>query len=112
MLTTSAHQNRSPERDGPPKQKKGEVFGRLLDDATARHLLVVEPLFMPMRQLKHFVAVGVRVHGHEVDVAFDVDGTRFGGAPGLAVWLDGRLAARTKTLRRLEVAVSSSSQVL
>ena len=74
-----------------------------LDAASTTATLVVEPLFEPSRQIDHFTVAGVRVHGHEVDVAFDTDGRRNGGPPGLAVWVDGKLAAHADGLRRLEV---------
>ena len=78
-----------------------------LDDAAVASTLVIEPLFSPT-QIGHFAAVGVRVHGRDVDVAFDIDGTHYGGSPGLAVWLDGQLAAHMKTLGRLEVPLGNS----
>ena len=67
--------------------------------------LLIEPLFAPARQLTWFAAVGVRVRGREVDVLYDADGARYGGAAGLAVWVDGRLAAHAPTPQRLAVAV-------
>ena len=74
----------------------------LNDSAKAR--LVVEPLFVSGEQLTWFAASNVRVRGHDVDVAFDADGTRY-GKTGLAVWIDEELAAHSAELRRLEVGI-------
>lgn len=74
--------------------------------------LVVQPLF-GAGQLGWFAASGILVHGHEVEVEF-LDASRAysrtrnsmvstRGRPGLAVWVDGALAACAETLQRLEV---------
>ena len=73
------------------------------DGAPSQATLIVEPLFVPGEQLSSFAAGGLRIRGQEVEVAFDVDGTRYGGSAGLAVWLDGRLAAHSPKLSRLAV---------
>ena len=66
--------------------------------------LVVEPL-VGAGQLEWFCASSVLVHGREVAVAFDPEGTRCGGegAAGLALWLDGQLVRHAPALARLSV---------
>lgn len=64
--------------------------------------LSVEPLFLP-EQLSYFAAAGVRLRDKAVEVLYDRDGSHYGGAPGLAVWLDGELVARSPRLERLAV---------
>ena len=55
----------------------------------------------------YFALEGVRYHGHDIDIAWDRDGTRYGRGAGLAVWVDGTEVARMPTLQRLRVALPS-----
>lgn len=57
----------------------------------------------PVRAPAWFHAAHVRVHGREVSVQYDADGTHFGGGTGIAVWLDGKLAASAATLEPLQI---------
>ena len=79
-----------------------------LDDAaditSAR--LVVQPLFAA-DQFAYVAATRVLVRGRDVAVAWDRDGSRYGGRAGLSVWVDGRAAAHSPEPRRLEVPLRS-----
>ena len=68
----------------------------------SRPTLVVHPLF-EASQLSYLRASRVRVRGRDVEVTWDVDGTRYKGPVGLAVWVDGRLRAHSHQLLRLTV---------
>lgn len=93
-------------------------------EASAEALLVVEPLLAespcddaappPAAEgiICYFVASAVRVRGHEVAVTFDAQGARRYGVRGLAVWLDGRMVAHARKLRRLVVPLSTGSGVV
>ena len=52
-------------------------------------------------QLPYFAASRVLLRGHELEVAYDVDGSRYGGLVGMSVWVDGALVAHTTRLERL-----------
>ena len=58
------------------------------------------------RGLRWFAARHMPVQGRLVDVAYDADGSRYGGGAGLAVWVDGELVASAPTLRRLVVPLA------
>ena len=62
--------------------------------------LVVDPL-VEAGQLSWFAASSLQVHGHELSIMFDADGAHYGGDAGLALWIDGLLAAHSPILRRL-----------
>lgn len=65
--------------------------------------LEVRPLFAADDGIGWFAATAVRVRGHEVEVLYDRDGSRWGGQPGLAVWVDGELRAHDGGLGPLRV---------
>lgn len=75
--------------------------------AAGRATLVLSPLFAP-GQISWFSAAAVRVLSHDVDVAYDADGSRYGGV-GLAVWVDGTLVARRRTLGELTASMRWSA---
>lgn len=64
--------------------------------------LTVHPL-VERGQLAAFRASRVRLRCREVAVAWDADGSSYGGPRGLAVWVDGALRARSAELAPLTV---------
>lgn len=66
--------------------------------------LVVQPLFA-RGQLRWFRASRLRIRGHDVAVSWDETGEHFGGGAGLALWVDGEVAACTERLERLEAVL-------
>ena len=79
----------------------------VLPPRQATPALVVEPLFAA-DQLSWFTASAVPIRGSTIDVAYDRDGTHKhgGGLAGLAVWVDGKMAAHAPTLGRLVVPLT------
>ena len=71
-----------------------------LDVTADGSALVVHPLFAP-GALSYFRAARVRIWCREIEVVWDVDGRRYGGARGLSVWVDGELRAQSATLTPL-----------
>jgi hypothetical protein len=53
----------------------------------------------------YFALEGVDYHGHDLNIVWDRDGTRYGGGSGLLVRLDGRELARVPELTRLKVPI-------
>ncbi len=53
----------------------------------------------------YFALEGVRYHGHDVTIAWDRDGTRYGQGVGLGVWVDGRELGRRADLGPLRVGI-------
>ena len=54
--------------------------------------LVVKPLLPVVRLgLRYFAVDGLRIHGHDLCVAYDADGSRYGLGVGLHVLIDGAL---------------------
>jgi hypothetical protein len=81
------------------------VFPRHDDD-----VLEVDPL-LPENALTHFLLDGLRYHGHDVTIAWDVPGPASpdqyaDGRKGLDVYIDGRLAASAPGLSRLHVKLA------
>ena len=60
-------------------------------------------LASPPSSLRTSPRRAVAVRGGDVAVAWDRDGSRYGGRKGLSVWVDGRAAAHSPEPRRLEV---------
>jgi hypothetical protein len=59
--------------------------------------------------MAYFAIDGMRIHGHDVCVAFDADGKRYGlGTPGMHVLVDGRLAASAPLGEPIIVNLKSS----
>lgn len=71
----------------------------------ADDVLEVNPLFPASgpQALGWFAVDGVRYHGHDVSVRWDVDGAHYRAGKGLRVSVDGREVASAPTLRRLTV---------
>ncbi|MEV4051999.1 LamG-like jellyroll fold domain-containing protein [Amycolatopsis sp. NPDC049688] len=53
----------------------------------------------------HFAAENVPYHGHDVTVLWDRDGTHYGQGAGMRLYVDGRLAQRSTTLRATTIDV-------
>jgi hypothetical protein len=68
--------------------------------------LSVNPL-IPATILPWWTVDGILLHGRAVGVSFDADGTKYGRGAGLKVWVDGKLAASSATMAKLEVDLSS-----
>ncbi len=66
--------------------------------------LVVNPLFP--RTWNWFALEDVPYHGHLVSIVWDRDGTRYGRGKGMALIVDGKVAARSTTLAKLETALT------
>ena len=82
-----------------------EVWPHVAPAAARRPKLVVDPL-VTADSISYFLASGMLVHGREVTVAYDATGTkRYGGLRGLGVWVDGKLVASARRLRRLSVVL-------
>ena len=73
----------------------------------ADDVLVVNPL--APAGWDYFALDGVEYHGHNLTIAWDRDGSRYGRGAGLTVFVDGEMIARTPALGRLEVALPSST---
>ena len=66
-------------------------------------LLRIQPL-VPARW-DHYAVENVPYHGHNVSVLWDRDGSHYGQAPGMHVYVDGRLVRSSRTLKQLLVPV-------
>ncbi len=55
----------------------------------------------------YFALEGVRYHGHDVAIAWDRDGTRYGRGRGLRVWVDGKEVAHRADLEPIRTAIPS-----
>ncbi len=66
--------------------------------------VVINPL-LPDGTWDWFCLDRVRYHGHDLTVAWDRDGSRYGRGKGLHVLIDGQPAAHADTLTRLNVAL-------
>lgn len=67
--------------------------------------LVVDPL-LPAESWSYFLLEGVRVHGHDLTVAYDRDGSAYGRERGLTLYVDGAVAAHRDDLGKLEVRLN------
>jgi hypothetical protein len=72
----------------------------------AHDTLVVNPLAPD--EWDYFALQGVDYHGHDLSIAWDRDGSRYGQGPGLAVYLDGRELVRSPELGKLKVPIPPS----
>jgi hypothetical protein len=66
--------------------------------------VVVNPL-VPGEAWDWFALDGIAYRGHTLGIFYDREGERFGRGRGLTLWIDGRRAARTDRLGRLEAAL-------
>jgi hypothetical protein len=57
-----------------------------------------------------FAIQDVPWHGHLLTLVFDADGTHYGRGAGLTLYVDGRVAARSDRLARLEVRVANRAR--
>lgn len=71
-------------------------------------VIEVDPL-LPADAWDWFCLDGVRYHGHDVTIIWDRTGERYGRGAGLAVWVDGREAARRADLGRVTGALTAAS---
>ena len=53
--------------------------------------------------IRYFALQNLRYHGHDIDVIYDVDGTRYHRGAGLSVYVDHHLAKGPSPLGKLEV---------
>ncbi len=72
------------------------------------HELRIDPL-LPPHTWPWFCLDGVPWQGHEVTIAYDEDGSRYGKGAGLRVWLDGELAGEAPALTSLTVSSKAST---
>jgi len=59
--------------------------------------------------IRFFALQDAPYHGHLVSVLFDADGRRYGRGQGLSVYVDGRLAAQSSRLQRLETKLTRAT---
>jgi hypothetical protein len=69
-------------------------------------LLEISPL-LPHGAWNWFCIQGVPYHGHEITIAWDEAGTRYGLGAGLSVLVDGRLVARRRELEPILCSLSA-----
>lgn len=81
----------------------------VLEHSTAA--LVVEPLFAA-DQLSWFTSSAMRIRGRTVDVAYDRDGSHHAGLVGLAVWVDGKVAAHVPAIGRLVIPLAAEGSLV
>ena len=68
--------------------------------------LVVHPLIPAARLgVRYFALDGLRIHSHDVTVAYDADGSRYGLGSGLFVLVDGHVVASGSLGERLVVSL-------
>lgn len=67
------------------------------------HALQVHPLVPVSSGVRYFAVDGLRIRGHDVCVAYDRDGDRYGRGKGLFVIVDGHVEARGALGDRLTV---------
>ena len=79
------------------------VLGALGVRPRADGLLVVRPQIPADLGIRYFALDGMRIHGRDVAVAFDQDGSRYSLGPGVHVLLDGDVVASGALGERLEV---------
>ncbi len=77
------------------------------------NILEINPLLPAANQqvprtVRYFALQDLVYHGHEVSVIYDQDGTRYHLGKGLAVFVDGRLAAGPLPLGRIQVELPQS----
>ena len=73
----------------------------------ARSRPQVEPLADP--SIRYFALDNLAYHGHNISIAYDAAGRRYAGkgcAGVLCAWVDGRMAARSATLARLDITLA------
>ena len=51
--------------------------------------------------LTHCAADHISYHGHVLSIVWDRDGSHYGKGKGLGLWIDGRLAASSPSVKRL-----------
>jgi len=75
--------------------------------ASFGNLLTLVPL--ADASIEHFVLDNLAYHGRNVTVVWDPQGVRWhtAGCKGLCVFLDGKVAATSPTLKRLEVPLDT-----
>ena len=67
-------------------------------------LVVVNPLLTSESAVRWFMLRNLLFRGHTMDILYDADGTKYNmGVSGLLVWVDGKLAASSATLTRLDI---------
>ena len=73
----------------------------------ADDMLVVNPL--APTEWDYFALDGIEYHGHNLTIAWDRDGSRYGRGAGFMAFVDGDMIAQTPELGRLEVALPAST---
>jgi hypothetical protein len=76
---------------------------------SSEDVLVIDPL-LPEDAWDWFCLDGVPYHGRTATIAWDRDGGRYHRGAGLAVWIDGKVAARSPNLTRLEICMPKGSR--
>ena len=76
----------------------------------ANGLLLINPL--TPEEWDWFAAEGLRLHGHDVDVVWDRDGSKYGLGAGLRVRIDNREVASRETMGRLEVVLPEAGAAM
>jgi hypothetical protein len=75
-------------------------------------VLEIDPL-IPLRRsgeempIRYFALRGLKYHGHDVEVYFDADGSRYSLGPGITVFVDGKLATRSAMSDRLQIKLGA-----
>jgi hypothetical protein len=76
------------------------------------NVLEIDPLLpsansSQAQAIRYFALQGLRYHGHEVSVMYDMDGTRYRLGTGLSVFVDGHRAAGPSPLGRVQVELTA-----
>jgi len=71
--------------------------------------IVVNPL-IPEKQWSYFAIDDLPYHGHRLTVAWDESGKHYGRGKGLWIAIDGRIAAKRRSLGRIEVDLPQTKQ--
>jgi len=64
---------------------------------------IVNPLLPLDNSVRWFALRHLEFRNRTVDIAFDLDGSKYNIGTGLFVWMDGKLAAKSETATRLEI---------
>ena len=83
----------------------------------ADNMLEINPLLPSgklsgARPIRYFFLQGVLYHGHDVDVVYDEDGTRYGAGKGLSVFVDGMRASGPVPLGRVLISLQSRTKAV